>query len=216
MRTLRRFIAGVAVTGTVVATGFVTDSTVATAAPASRAASSTAAAAGPYPYKNPKLPVAARVKDLLGRMTLAEKVGQMTQAERGSVDADPSQIATDKLGSLLSGGGSTPTPNTPTAWANMIDGYQRQALSTRLHIPLDLWDRLGARRQQPGRRDHLPAQHRHGRYARPGAGASGGVGRRHGNPGDRPAVGLRAVRLRGSRRSLGPHLRVVRRRPRRS
>jgi beta-glucosidase len=69
-------------------------------------------------------------------MTLAEKVGQMTQAERGSVDADQSQIAADKLGSLLSGGGSTPTPNTPTAWADMIDGYQRQALSTRLHIPL--------------------------------------------------------------------------------
>ena len=36
------------------------------------------------PYLNPKLPVAARVKDLLARMTLAEKIGQMTQAERAT------------------------------------------------------------------------------------------------------------------------------------
>ena len=69
-------------------------------------------------------------------MTLAEKIGQMTQAERGSVDTDTSKIASDNLGSLLSGGGSVPTPNTPTAWADMVDRYQRAALATRLHIPL--------------------------------------------------------------------------------
>jgi hypothetical protein len=33
-------------------------------------------------YKDPKQPVGARVNDLLGRMTLAEKIGQMTQIER--------------------------------------------------------------------------------------------------------------------------------------
>jgi beta-glucosidase len=88
------------------------------------------------PYLDPKLPVDARVKDLLGRMTLQEKVGQMTQAERGAVDSDPTQITDLDLGSLLSGGGSTPTPNTPEAWADMIDGYQSHALATRLHIPI--------------------------------------------------------------------------------
>lgn len=31
------------------------------------------------PYLDPALPVAARVADLLGRMTLPEKVGQMLQ-----------------------------------------------------------------------------------------------------------------------------------------
>jgi beta-glucosidase len=41
-----------------------------------------------------------------------------------------------QLGSLLSGGGSTPTPNTPEAWAEMIDGFQLRALATRLQIPL--------------------------------------------------------------------------------
>ena len=77
-----------------------------------------------------------RVKDLLRRMTLAEKVGQMTQAERASVDANPSQIATLHLGSLLSGGGSTPPQNTAQAWADMVDGYQSYALQTRLQIPM--------------------------------------------------------------------------------
>jgi beta-glucosidase len=88
------------------------------------------------PYQNPRLPVRVRVADLLPRMTLAEKIGQMTQAERASVDADPSTITRDNLGSVLSGGGSVPTPNTPTAWADMVDRYQTAALATRLHIPL--------------------------------------------------------------------------------
>ena len=88
------------------------------------------------PYQNPKLPIATRVKDLVRRMTLPEKVGQMTQAERAGVNADQTQITSLLLGSLLSGGGSTPTPNTPTAWADMVDSYQRHALATRLQIPL--------------------------------------------------------------------------------
>jgi beta-glucosidase len=88
------------------------------------------------PYQNPRLPVHKRVADLLSRMTLAEKIGQMTQAERASIDADTAKITTDNLGSVLSGGGSVPTPNTPEAWADMVDRYQRAALNTRLHIPL--------------------------------------------------------------------------------
>jgi beta-glucosidase len=88
------------------------------------------------PYQNPKLPVATRVKDLLRRMTLPEKVGQMTQAERGGVNADQSQITSLFLGSLLSGGGSTPANNTPIGWADMVDSYQSRALATRLQIPL--------------------------------------------------------------------------------
>jgi beta-glucosidase len=87
-------------------------------------------------YKNSKLSVQDRVADLLSRMTLAEKIGQMTQAERLDVDADPTQIKTYALGSLLSGGGSTPASNTPDAWADMVDRYQAQALETRLGIPL--------------------------------------------------------------------------------
>jgi beta-glucosidase len=95
-----------------------------------------ASAASARPWMNASLPPRARAELLLARMTLDERIGQMTQAERGAVTGDPTLIATWRLGSLLSGGGSTPTPNTPEAWANMVDAFQAQALRTRLGIPL--------------------------------------------------------------------------------
>jgi beta-glucosidase len=39
-------------------------------------------------YKDPKQPINTRIKDLIGRMTLAEKIGQMTQIERQVASAD--------------------------------------------------------------------------------------------------------------------------------
>ncbi|MGW3634769.1 glycoside hydrolase family 3 protein [Streptomyces sp. NPDC005122] len=87
------------------------------------------------PYLDAKLPVRKRVADLVSRMSLEEKAGQMTQAERGAIGAG-GDIASYDLGSLLSGGGSTPTPNTPAAWAKMIDGYQLRTQATRFQIPL--------------------------------------------------------------------------------
>ncbi|MEH0514515.1 glycoside hydrolase family 3 N-terminal domain-containing protein [Streptomyces sp. B21-079] len=87
------------------------------------------------PYLNARLPVKQRVKDLLSRMSLEEKAGQTTQAERGAMTA-PADIAGYGLGSLLSGGGSTPTPNTAQAWAKMIDAFQLRAQATRFQIPL--------------------------------------------------------------------------------
>ncbi len=110
-----------------------------TGAQAATAAASGAAAkakAKPKPYEDASLPIGQRVRDLLSRMTLKEKIGQMTQAERDDVAADPSAITTLKLGSVLSGGGSVPAVNTPTGWADMVDDYQDQALATRLHIPI--------------------------------------------------------------------------------
>lgn len=87
------------------------------------------------PYLDTGLPVKKRVADLVSRLSLAEKAGQMTQAERGAM-SNPADIAGYALGSLLSGGGSTPTPNTAEAWAKMIDGYQLQTRATRFQIPL--------------------------------------------------------------------------------
>ncbi|WP_051264785.1 glycoside hydrolase family 3 N-terminal domain-containing protein [Nakamurella lactea] len=86
-------------------------------------------------YQNPKLPVSKRVSDLMSRMTQAEKIGQMTQAERLGLTS-PATITELGLGSVLSGGGSVPAENTAAGWADMIDGFQRQALATRLQIPL--------------------------------------------------------------------------------
>lgn len=77
-----------------------------------------------------------RVNDLLSRMTLQEKIGQMTQVDRGNVVGNKSDITTYGIGSLLSGGGSAPSQNNPTAWADMYDDFQSYALASRLKIPL--------------------------------------------------------------------------------
>jgi beta-glucosidase len=89
---------------------------------------------GPAP-PDPSQVIAARVAELVGQMTLDERIGQMTQIDRGSLRSE-SDIATYALGSILSGGGSTPDTNTPAGWADMVDGYQRAALSSRLRIPI--------------------------------------------------------------------------------
>jgi beta-glucosidase len=103
------------------------------AAAAALAVPTRATAAG-EPYRDPSLPVATRVADLLGRMSLDEKLGQMTQAERASITN--AQITQFRIGSVLSGGGSAPSPNNPSGWANMIDGMQNAALATPWQIPL--------------------------------------------------------------------------------
>src|SRR5918997_870848 len=100
------------------------------------AARSRAGDAGARPWMDSSLKPKARAELLLAAMTLEEKVGQMTQAERGAVSGDPSLVTTWRLGSVLSGGGSVPTPNTPEAGADMVDQFQEQALKTRLGIPL--------------------------------------------------------------------------------
>ncbi|MBI1281450.1 MAG: beta-glucosidase [Anaerolineaceae bacterium] len=86
------------------------------------------------PYKNASLPVEERVDDLLQRMTLAEKIGQMTQVEKNSIKL--TDIDGLFIGSLLSGGGGYPSKNNAEAWAKMTDTFQEQALKTRLAIPL--------------------------------------------------------------------------------
>ena len=75
------------------------------------------------------------VETLMSDMTLKEKIGQMTQVDRQFLN-DISDISKYGFGSLLSGGGSTPATNEPKAWADMYDSYQREALKTRLKIPL--------------------------------------------------------------------------------
>src|SRR4051812_35000346 len=71
---------------------------------------------------------------LLGRMTLKEKLGQMTQPDHGAIKAHPEDVRTLFLGSVLSGGDSLAVPNTATGWADLYDRYQEQALQTRLGI----------------------------------------------------------------------------------
>jgi len=107
---------------------------VVTTSPVGPAAAPPAAAQAVPPYRDPSLPVPTRVNDLLGRMTLDEKLGQMTQAERQA--ASPTDVRDNRLGSILSGGGSAPSPNNATSWANMYDAYQNAAAQSRLGIPI--------------------------------------------------------------------------------
>ena len=79
-------------------------------------------------------PVEERVEDLLSRMTLEEKIGQMTQVEKNSIQSG--DITKYYIGSILSGGGGSPEENTPQAWYAMVEGYQQEALATRLQIPI--------------------------------------------------------------------------------
>ncbi|EXB97679.1 Lysosomal beta glucosidase [Morus notabilis] len=86
-------------------------------------------------YKDPKQPVAVRVRDLLSRMTLEEKIGQMTQIDKSV--ANVLTLRTYSIGSVLSGGGSAPLPDASAEdWINMINEFQKGALSSRLGIPM--------------------------------------------------------------------------------
>ena len=86
------------------------------------------------PYRNRTLPVEKRVDDLLGRMTLDEKIGQMTQADHEPLK--PNEVDTLFLGSVLSGGGSELPDVTAKGWRAHTEMLQKRALSTRLGIPL--------------------------------------------------------------------------------
>lgn len=86
-------------------------------------------------YKDPKQALGVRIKDLMKRMSLEEKVGQMTQIERKI--ASPDIMKQYFIGSVLSGGGSVPAPKASAeTWVNMVNEFQKGALSTRLGIPM--------------------------------------------------------------------------------
>jgi len=75
-----------------------------------------------FPYRDPGLPVDQRVEDLLGRMTLPEKVGQMLQLDARN---ELKEIVSEKLaGSILH-----------TSPAKMLEAIDLVA-KTRLQIPL--------------------------------------------------------------------------------
>ncbi len=79
--------------------------------------------------------IEARVEDLLGRMTLDEKIGQMVQEDYYGLDS-LSHIQRYCLGSVLSAADNGPAGKTPGAWADLNDTLQSFALKTRLGIPI--------------------------------------------------------------------------------
>ncbi|KAK8951272.1 Beta-D-xylosidase 1 [Platanthera zijinensis] len=86
-------------------------------------------------YRDPKQPLNVRLDDLLSRMTLAEKIGQMVQIEQ--TNASSEVIKNNFIGSVLLEEYDVPFPQAPaSAWVDMVNKVQREALSTRLGIPV--------------------------------------------------------------------------------
>ncbi|XP_073034215.1 uncharacterized protein [Primulina eburnea] len=86
-------------------------------------------------YTDPKRPLNRRIKDLMTRMTLEEKIGQMVQIERAVASAKV--MKNYFIGSVLSSGGSAPAPRaSPERWVDMVNEIQKGSLLTRLKIPM--------------------------------------------------------------------------------
>ena len=135
----------------------------ATALSAAAVARTAASASSQPAYLNASLPVQARVSDLLGRMTLPEKIGQMVQIEATQV-TDKTSACTSQggfnlpnpaceqkifvdnhVGSILAGGTDIPIDttgkggpgNTGLDWATEYNTMQSYAIAhSRLHIPV--------------------------------------------------------------------------------
>ena len=80
------------------------------------------------PYKNPELPTEERIADLLGRMTLEEKVGQMMQLDARSGDLSD-LIVNKHVGSILH-----------TSPSDLPKAVETVNTKTRLGIPLVIGD----------------------------------------------------------------------------
>lgn len=72
-----------------------------------------------------------KIKSLLVRMTIEEKVGQLIQGE--IKETTPEDIKVYHLGSVLNGGGSMPNRNkhaTPQEWLDLADAYYSASMDT--------------------------------------------------------------------------------------
>ena len=159
------------------------------------------------------LPVATRVADLLARMTLDEKIGQMTQAERVERRRRPARspptarqhpvrrrlgAATEHAGRLGRHGRRLPARRARHAGSHIPMIYGVDAVHGDNNVygatifPHNIG--LGATRDPAlvATVEHVAAE----------------------ETGHRAALDVRAVPLRRPRRPLGPHLRVLRREPR--
>ncbi|MFD8491749.1 exo 1,3/1,4-beta-D-glucan glucohydrolase [Amycolatopsis sp. NPDC059657] len=80
-----------------------------------------------------------KIAQILSGMTLAEKIGQMTQPEIAAIT--PDEVKQYAIGSVLNGGGSWPGKDkhaTQASWLAAADAYWQASVSTRTKIPV-IW-----------------------------------------------------------------------------
>ncbi|MEW6060835.1 MAG: glycoside hydrolase family 3 N-terminal domain-containing protein [Bacteroidota bacterium] len=80
--------------------------------------------------------ISAKVNALLKKMTLDEKIGQMTQVDYEAIKAYPNDIIKYSIGSILWGGNSEILDLSPKGWADCYDSLQQLSEKTRLRIPI--------------------------------------------------------------------------------
>lgn len=81
--------------------------------------------------------IESRVQAILSKMTLAQKVGQMTQPEIKTIT--PDQVRQYYIGSVLNGGGSWPGMDkhaTVGAWLKLADAYRAASLRSDADTPV--------------------------------------------------------------------------------
>ena len=75
--------------------------------------------------------IEAQIDEILPKLTLEQKVGQVIQADSGSVT--PDEVREYRLGSVLSGGNSAPGPlpyAETEAWIEMADKYYNASIDS--------------------------------------------------------------------------------------
>lgn len=85
---------------------------------------------------NQKTMINKKVDALMSKMTLEEKIGQMTQVDLDAIKQNPDDIAKYSLGSLLCGGNTEVPDISAKGWAQSYQQYQNIALKSRLKIPI--------------------------------------------------------------------------------
>ena len=201
------------ITATLLAIGLVT------ALSASAVARTAASASSQPAYLNASVPVQARVSDLLGRMTLPEKIGQMVQIEQSQVTDTTSACTSqggfnlpnptceqkifvdDHVGSILAGGSDIPIDttgkggpgNTGLDWATEYNTMQSYAIKhSRLHIPVIFGVDAVHGFGHPWQAPLFPQSIGMGATWDPSAAQAGGAGHRERAPRHRLELGLRS------------------------
>lgn len=83
-----------------------------------------------------KTSIEKKVDAILKKMTLDEKIGQMTQVDYDALKQHPADAVTFSIGSILWGGNTEINDLTAKGWADLYDSLQALSQKTRLKIPL--------------------------------------------------------------------------------